>query len=155
MKSKMIKAISIVVLFSLVLSVASCGTYSNKTVRKVSENDPWFDTNIVEVKTGVEEGKKVRDNPNIQLIGMDDNYYVIKTGGTYELPPDNERDATFNFNDYTYSILGIIDRKTNQTVNSIDLKKDFTASEYTIDELYYLDGKITLKTNSVERDYDP
>ena len=139
-----------------ILLVTSCSfVNTSKEVRKIKADDPWFNVNNIEVDTGVEEGKKVRDNPNIQLIGMDDNYYVIKTGGTYELPPDNERDATFNFNDYTYSILGIIDRKTNQTVNSIDLKKDFTASEYTIDGLYYLDGKITLKTNSAERDYDP
>lgn len=38
MKNIAIKAISIAILFSLVLSIASCGNHSNKTAKKITDD---------------------------------------------------------------------------------------------------------------------
>lgn len=51
------KAVSVVMMLSLLLPIASCGQQPKKSTKIISEDDPWFNTNIIEVDTGVEAGR--------------------------------------------------------------------------------------------------
>ena len=139
-----------------ILLVTSCSFVNNtKTRRKITKDDPWFDTNIIEVKTGAEEGKTV-STYNHRFVGSDEQYYVILTTGDYEYPPEDEIDwNTFDAKDYKFQYIAVVDKETYQTVNEIDINKDMTSSEYWIDNVYFMNGIITVKTNLNERDYDP
>ena len=91
MKKVLFKIISLMLIFALAVSIASCGFHSNKKVRKILEDDPWFDANIMEIETGVDEGRNTgwlyQD-----FIGSDDSYYIIESRGDYDYPPDDEID---------------------------------------------------------------
>ena len=149
------RIISAALAFTLVLQLTACGNKTKKASRKITEDSPWFDANITTVKTGVEESRETALS-SIRFVGKDDDYYVIRADGNYKIPDEDEIDwNTFDFNDYQFSIASVADRKTNQIISTIDLKKDLTASEYRVDNVFYLDGKIMAKTSLKERDYDP
>ena len=152
MKNTTIKAISIAILFSLVLSVASCGTLSNKTVRKISEDSPWFDTNIIEVKTGADEGR-LANHIYHEFIGSDEQYYILYTGGHYETTEEEENADNFAYNDYNFYYIAVVDRNTKQTITTIDLRKDLSTYEYP-SNTYYSNGIITVQSDGNVRDYD-
>ena len=156
MKRNLYRFCSSVLIFSTVLSVSSCGKLSDKNVKKISEDDPWFDTNIIDVDTGAEKGRALGSWLTHFFIGMDDQYYIIETRGDYQTPPEDKIDwETYNYKDYQFDYLAVIDRNTKQTVNTIDIKKDLTSSEYHVDNAYYIKGIITVSTSIKERDYDP
>lgn len=141
---------------ALILFTSCSFVNTSKNARKITSDNPWFNVDVFEVDTGVDKNRNVRDRYSMNLfVGMDDKYYVINTGGAYEYTQEETEKADFDINAYNFSVIGVIDRNTNQTVNSFDPKKDFSGSDYKIDSIYYLDGKITVKTNSAERDYDP
>ena len=143
-------------LAAIILFTSCSFVNTAKNARKITVDDPWFNVNVFDVDTGVDKNRNVKERYEIdRFVGMDDKYYVINTGGTYEITEEESEKADFDFNAYTFSVIGVIDRATNQTVNSFDPKNDFSNSDYTIDAIYYSDGKITVKTNSAERDYDP
>ena len=138
-----------------ILLVTSCSFAKTSDTRRVKADDPWFNTNIIEVKSGADENK-VMSLLNYQFVGMDDNYYIIRTSGDYEMPPDDEIDwDNYNQKDYRFCYIAVIDRKTSQTVNTIDLLKDLTVSENFVKDAYYSNGIIIAKTNLAKRDYDP
>ena len=152
------KAVSVVMMFSLLLPIASCGQQPKKSTKIISEDDPWFNTNIIEVDTGVEAGRNTIW-PNSYYAGSDENYYIIFSSGKYEIPNDELEGLSWEEQEdkYGYRLISVVDRKTNKTINIIDVKKDFPdiSIESHVDNVYYSDGKITVNTNSKERDYDP
>ena len=152
------KAVSVVMMLSLLLPIASCGQQPKKSTKMISEDDPWFNTNIIEVDTGVEAGRNTIW-PNSYYAGSDENYYIIFSSGKYEVPNDELEGLSWEEQEdkYGYRLISVVDRKTNKTVNIIDVKKDFPdiSIESHVDNVYYSDGKITVNTNSKERDYDP
>ena len=90
------------------------------------------------------------------FIGMDDKFYIIETRGNYQTPPADEIDwETYDSSDYKFDYLAVVDRSTSLTVNTIDVKKDITSSELSVDNAYFRNGKITVNTKTKERDYDP
>lgn len=152
------KAVSVVMMFSLLLPIASCGHQPKKSTKMIAEDDPWFNTNIIEVDTGVEAGRNTVW-PNSYYAGSDENYYVIFSSGKYEVPNDELEGLSWAEQEdkYGYRLVSVVDRKTNKTINIIDVKKDFTDIniESHVDNVYYSEGKITVNTNFKERDYDP
>ncbi len=155
--NRIIKTVSVVVVFSMTLSIASCDKKpaEKKAAKIITEDSPWFDSEIIEVDTGVDKDRNVTVYNN-SFVGSDDDYYVIYSGGNYASPPEDEIDwNTYDWNDYYYNFVSIVDRNTHQTVRTIDLRKDFTASDIHIDTVSYSDGIITAKTQIKERDYDP
>lgn len=152
------KAVSVVMMFSLLLPIASCGQQPKKSTKIISEDDPWFNTNIIEVDTGVEAGRNTIW-PNSYYAGSDENYYIIFSSGKYEVPNDELEGLSWAEQEdkYGYRLVSVVDRKTNKTINIIDVKKDFTDIniESHVDNVYYSEGKITVNTNFKERDYDP
>lgn len=156
MKHLVVKGISAILLVSIMLSVISCGYHSNKNARKISEDDPWFTSNIIEVDTGVEKDRAIGSWLYHNFIGMDDKFYIIETRGNYQTPPADEIDwETYDSSDYKFDYLAVVDRSTSLTVNTIDVKKDITSSELSVDNAYFRNGKITVNTKTKERDYDP
>ena len=152
------RIMSVILMLSLLLPIASCGQQPKKSTKIISEDDPWFNTNIIEVDTGVEAGRNTIW-PNSYYAGSDENYYVIFSSGKYEIPNDELEGLSWEEQEdkYGYHLISVVDRKTNKTINIIDVKKDFPdiSIESHVDNVYYSEGKITVKTNSKERDYDP
>ena len=135
-----------------VLAISSCAFIKPENVRKISEDDPWFDTNIVEVKTGAES--RITGNIYNEYIGSDDQYYVFYTGGHYVTTEEEENSADFYYNDHNFYFVSVVDKDSTQTVNTIDLKKDLARYENP-QNTYYSNGIITVQSDSKVRDYDP
>lgn len=158
MSKAYMRIMSVILMLSLLLPIASCGQQPKKSTKIIAEDDPWFNTNIIEVDTGVEAGRNTIW-PNSYYAGSDENYYVIFSSGKYEVPNDELEGLSWEEQEdkYGYRLISVVDRKTNKTINIIDVKKDFPdiSIESHVDNVYYSEGKITVKTNSKERDYDP
>ena len=156
MKRMIVKTLSVALLLAMAAATASCGRKTNKEIRKISEDSPWFDANIIEVETGAEKGRAAGSWLNQSCVASDDQYYYLETRGEYQIPPDDKIDwETYNYRDYQFDYIAVVDRNTKQTVNTIELKKDLTVSETFVDNIYLNNGKLTAKTNLKERDYDP
>ena len=155
MKKRMVRAVTVILLLAMAVSLASCGRKTNKKIRKIEEGSPWFNAKIIDVDTGADKGRALGSGYHTQFIGMDDQYYIIETRGDYQRPTEDEIDKeTFDYNSYSFTYIAVVDRSTNKTVNTIDVRKDLTVSEYFVDSVYYKEGKITVKTELKERDYD-
>ena len=142
------KSVSVILMISMVLSISSCGNHSSKNARKISEDDPWFNTQIINVDTGADEGRNV-DFSQFSLKGSNEQYYVIYTIGRYQTKPNEGLDY------FTY--ISVVDKTTKQTVASFDPTVGFSNYDH-VDDVYLSDGKITVKVSgehNEERDYDP
>ena len=156
MKGITVKAVSVALLLAMAVSAASCGRKTNKKIRKISEDSPWFNAKIIDVETGTEKGRPLGSWLYQRLAGMDDKYFIIETRGDYQEPPAGDAAwETFNYHDYQFDIIAVVDRSTGKTVNTMEAERDFTASEDFPENVYYKDGKLTIKTALKERDYDP
>ena len=147
-KSKKALAFSIAVL----LLFTSCSfANSSDNTGKISKNTPWFTSETYDIDLGL---KKDRDiyYPNLFFLGADEKYYVVCAEGSYV--EENADLPTFE----EFLTVKVINRNTKQTVNTVNIKRDLdkNSGEYINTEAsFYMDGKITVKTNSNERDYDP
>lgn len=135
-----------------VLLFSSCTFIKPENVRKISKDDPWFDTDIIEVETGAES--RITGSTYNEYIGSDDQYYILYTGGHYVTTEEEENSADFYYNDYNFYFVAVVDKNTKQTVTTIDLKKDLARYEYP-QNTYYSNGIITVQSDSKVRDYDP
>ena len=144
---------------SAILLFTSCSFVNTpKQPRKITEDTPWFDSIIIDVDSGADPDRELESCYH-EFAGADEKYIVILTSGHYKQPPEEEIDwNTYNYNDYNFSAVSVIDRKTCEVVNTIALTdaidKDVITSE-SIEAAVYFEGTITIKTNSEERDYDP
>ncbi|MDO4423134.1 MAG: extracellular solute-binding protein [Eubacteriales bacterium] len=144
---------------SAILLFTSCSFIKTpKQPRKITEDTPWFESVIIDVDSGADPDRKL-ESCYQDFSGSDEKYIVVLTTGRYEQPPEEEIDwNTYNYNDYNFSTVSVIDRKTCEVVNTIDLTdvidKDVSTYEC-IDATVYSEGKIIVKTNSKERVYDP
>ena len=139
MRKIIAKTVSVALVCAMAATVASCGETkkAGKEIRKISEDSPWFDASITDVETGAEKGRETGTWLYQQFVASDDQYYFIETSGEYQLPPDNMIDVkTLNYRDYQFDYIAVVDRNTKQTVNTIDLKKDLTASEPFTDNIF-------------------
>ncbi len=159
MNKKYMQLQSLILVFAVTLSCASCGKdpKAKKEGRKITEDTPWFNANIIEVDTGVDKDRNIGASMS-SFTGSDEDLYVIYTGGMYALSLEEEEDVndyeTYT-NNYSFDFVSVIDRKTSQTINVFDPTEDFTASDVNIKNISYIDGVITVRTNLKERDYDP
>ena len=158
MKRFICKAGAVLLLVSMMLSIASCGKKKNaKKATVVAEDTPWFDINTIDVDSGADPEKEI-ESVNHEFCGSDDKYLVVRSSGRYMEPPEDEIDwDNYDFNSYKFSVIAVIDRNKMETVNTIDLYNVLDTEQHTyevVDAATYADGKITVKTNSKERDYD-
>ena len=145
----------------LALSVAalllftSCSfVNTNDDADKVSKNTPWFTAVTYDIDLGLKADKEIYE-PNLYFWGEDDKYLVACAEGSYLETPG----AVPEYEEFLKIM--VIDRNTKQAINTINVNKDLDKSsgeygEYiSADSSYYVDGKITVKTNINERYYDP
>ena len=132
-----------------ILLLTSCSfVNTSKNTRKVKADDPWFNTQIIDVDTGADEGRNV-DYSQFSMKGSNEQYYVIYTIGRYQTMPDEGID---NFN-----TIAVVDKTTKQTVAVIDPTIGFSNYDH-VDDVYLSGGKITVKVSGEhdeERYYDP
>ena len=132
-----------------ILLFTSCSfVNTSKNARKVKADDPWFNTQIINVDTGADEGRNV-DFSQFSLKGSNEQYYVIYTIGRYQTKPNEGPDH------FTY--ISVVDKTTKQTVASFDPTVGFSNYDH-VDDVYLSDGRITVKVSgehNEERDYDP
>lgn len=144
------KGIAVVLTVSVLISLASCSKQTPAKERKIiSADSPWFNAETIEVSTGVDADRDV-DYVYHDVVGSDEQYYILYTFGMYKTPTYDEIDwTTYDYNDYNFDIISVIDRETLQTVSTISF------DDYIGDKAYYQDGKITVKEGKNENDYDP
>lgn len=161
MRNAFIKAVSATLVLSVALSAASCGEKpgnSSREIRKISEDTPWFEAGTITVDSGADPDKEV-EYCYQHFAGSDEKLLVVFTQGRYREPPRNEIDwDTYNYNEANFAVIAVIDRDTDSVVNTINLTngidKGLTSFEH-VDTASYMNGKVTVKTTSKERDYDP
>ena len=145
MKRIMTKAVTALLAFSMVLSVASCskkkGGNKGNSGRKITDDTPWFDTVIYDVDQGFDQSREVEYTYS-RFAGSDDENIVILTNGNYKLP-DNIDWSNYNYSDYSFSVLSIVDRATKKTVKTIDINKELGPDDYA-ENARYRDGKVTI-----------
>ena len=156
MNKNFIRLLSLLLVSSMILSIASCGkknssnTSESHSGKKISEDSPWFNSMEIEIDLGVDQSRPV-DYIGPNFAGADDKYIVVFTSGYYKMPANNGTDKEMlDNNDYALSFLSVYDRAANKTINIIDLKKSLTADGFT-DVVSYSDG--TIKVNTVS--YNP
>lgn len=144
------KGIAVVLTVSVLISLASCSKQTPAKERKIiSAESPWFNAETIEVSTGVDADRDV-DYVYHDVVGSDEQYYILYTFGMYKTPTYDEIDwTTYDYNDYNFDIISVVDRETLQTVSTITLDSEYYG------EPRYSDGKITVKWGQQEIDYDP
>ena len=158
MKRIVCRFISVLLTASMLLSVSACGKKKNsKKATVIAEDTPWFDINTIDVDSGADPDKDI-ESVYQEFCGSDDKYLVVRSSGRYMEPPEDEIDwDNYDYNSFNFSVIAVIDRNKMETVNTIDLynglNTDILSYEH-VDAATYADGKITVKTNSKERDYD-
>ena len=148
------KAVSLAMILSLLLPIASCSQQNSDDERRVSKNTPWFTSATYDIDIGTDHDRELEDNDfTVDLVGVDEKLLVVRTCGQYE---GTMNQKNVNWNDYTFDLVSIIDRNTKEVVNTIDVQStlDELASEYVVKPTYS-QGVITIKTTQKETDYDP
>ena len=150
MKSTATKITSVVLAASMALSFAACSkqgkTGGNGDDRetshsgdKIAADTPWFNSKVTTFKPEVDDSKPL-EYCYSNLSGVDDDYIVVMTTGYYKMPNGNDIDwENFNYNEYSINQISVLDRKTYETVNTIDLAEGLSANSF-IDTVTYRDG---------------
>ena len=99
---------------SVLISLASCSKQTRAKERKIiSADSPWFNAETIEVSTGVDADRDV-DYVYHNVVGSDEQYYILYTFGTYKTPTYDEIDwTTYDYNDYNFDIISVVDRDTS------------------------------------------
>ena len=114
MNKKYMQLQSLILVFAVTLSCASCGKDPKvkKEGRKITEDTPWFNANIIEVDTGVDKDRNIGASMS-SFTGSDEDLYVIYTGGMYALSLEEEEDVndyeTYT-NNYSFDFVSVIDQ---------------------------------------------
>lgn len=134
------KTLSLVLMLAVLLPAASCGmNNSEKTVRKIAAEDPWFDAKVYEIEPDLDKGGKEINYKTQWLAGADDKYIVVFSQGSYIRPENNE---VYSEIDYRYFLATVIDRNSGAKVNTIDYGQYLSGNGY-IQDVKYFNGKIT------------
>ena len=163
-----VKAVSVTLILTMALSAAACGKKGSgngksRSGETITADSPWFNTKIFHFDPELDGSKKV-NRMSQRLLEIDDDKLLILTSGDYEYEMEFIDYDEVNCNDYDIETVTVIDRATNQTIQTLDLTKDLKPNS----QIYgteYSNGKITTKygSNSEEeedyiyfsRDFDP
>ena len=158
MKEKSVKIISAALVCAIALSAAACGKKKEEngvganevshSGRKITGDSPWFECSKTEVKLSFNPDKQVQ-SAYTTIAGCDDDYIVVLTNGNYKTP-DNMNWEKYSNKDFGIALYTVVDRKTKQTVKTIDMMDVIGPSDY-IQSTKYENGKITAKCAG----YDP
>ena len=150
MKRISVKILSLILAASVALPIAACNKKGSKareksrSGQKITADSPWFDSNIVLIPPAKLESKKGKtvEYTSQMLAGLDDNYIAIFTNGNYKLPSGNNINwDNFDYNEYMINLVTVMDRKTNKTINTINMTPDLPRNS-NIEKVSLSDGKI-------------
>lgn len=153
MKSTATKITSVVLAASMALSFAACSKQgktggsgddreTSHSGDKIAADTPWFNSKVTTFKPDIDDSKPL-EYCYSNLSGVDDDYLVVMTTGYYKMPNGNDIDwENFNYNEYSINQISVLDRKTYETVNTIDLAEGLSTNSY-IDTVTYRDGKLS------------
>ena len=110
------KTVSVILLFSIVLSIASCSSDNSKR-KKVSADSPWYDAEIIDFKPETRTDKQVSDLRSV-LAGSDEDYIVVYSEGEYRLPDNADE---LDYRDSHIKLVTLMDWGTKQNVKTLDL----------------------------------
>ena len=144
MKKKLCRFVALVLVFAMALSIASCGKGNKKNAEIISEDDPWFDSEVIKIDVGLDTTRML-GNFNINMAGADEKNIVIVASGSYR-SADGSDDID---NADNFVLISVLDQSTKQ-VRRIDLSGEFTATDF-INETSYKNGILSLTVNH----YDP
>ena len=135
---KLYKAIALVLLFSIALSVASCGAKEQGgKAKKISSDSPWYDAEVIPFKLETKKNKVVY-GLNYYLLGADDKYIAVYSNGAYDVAQWTD---DVKYEDWLISFVTLIDRTTKKTVKSINLLDYLGRYEYPWNASY-CNGKV-------------
>lgn len=158
MKRLNLRIISALLAASMALSFAACNKQEKKSGSgrsgqeshsgdKISADTPWFDGKVLNVDIPLNDSREV-EYTYPTLAGVDENYIVVLLNGYFKMPNGNDINwDTFSYNDYSINVLGVVDRKTNEVVNTIDLAKDLPKNGY-IEGASYENGTATVRCST-------
>ena len=143
---KLYKAIALVLLFSIALSVASCrAKEQGGKAQKISSDSPWYDAEVIPFKLETKKNKVV-NGMNYYLLGADDKYIAVYSNGAYDVAQWTD---DVEYEDWLISFVTLIDRTTKKTVKSIDLLDYLGRYEYPMNASY-CNGKILAYVESTD-----
>ncbi len=146
MKRIFTKAVTALLAFSMLMSVASCSSKKksgsgSRSGKKISEDTAWYDSQVYDLDQGLDKEREV-EYAFSSFVGSDEDNIILLTYGNYKIP-DNIDWTTYNYSDYEISVLSIIDRATKKTIKNIDMS-DMLGSEDYVDNARYTNGKVTV-----------
>lgn len=143
---KLHKAIALVLLLSIALSVVSCGAKEQGgKAKKISSDSPWYDAEVIPFKLETKKNKVV-NGLNYYLLGADDKYIAVYSNGAYDVAQWTD---DVKYEDWLISFVTLIDRTTKKTVKSIDLLDYLGRYEYP-KNASYCNGKILAYVESTD-----
>ena len=136
------KTVAVILLLSVVLSIASCSSDKSKN-KKVSADSPWYDAEIIDFKPETRTDKTISSMYS-RLAGSDEDYIAVYSEGEYRVAENVDE---LDYRDCHIEIVSLIDRKTKQTVKTIDLVKVLGPYDNTFN-VNYTNGIITIYGDS-------
>lgn len=144
MKKILFRFVTLVLVFAMAMSVASCGNGKKKNAEIINEDDPWFDSEVTKIDLGLDTTRML-GGYLINMAGADEKNIVIVASGSYRADDgSDDYDKAENF-----VLVSVFDQATKQ-VKKIDLSNEFTATDF-INDTSYKDGILSLTVNH----YDP
>ena len=154
MKKISVKAVSILLAASVMTSLAACRKEESNirndgsnSGQKITSDTPWYNSNVIEVKAGIDPGRKI-EYANSRAVGADDKNVIVYTGGLYKTPDDNNVDwENLDYSDYMLATISVVDRKTGATVKDMDLVP-VIGNEGHVDSARYENGQVIAMVSS-------
>ena len=117
------------------------GRTNRHNIKKISDNDPWYDSKAVTIDLGINTGKPI-SNYSVKLAGCDEKLLIIYVDGEYlnsaeDSKGGNEEDA--------FAYIKILNREINE-VKTVDMMPALNGWSY-VEGVAFRDGKLTLKGN--------
>ncbi|MBQ6017222.1 MAG: extracellular solute-binding protein [Clostridiales bacterium] len=134
----------------MLVPLTSCkkkgGSDKSHSGDKITSDTPWFDSKVIDISPEIDQSKKLQYAYS-QLAGTDDKYIAVYTSGSYEYPTGNIDWETFDYTEYQFETLTVIDRNTGEIVNTMDMESFMKDGEY-VNGATYVDGKLTINSTT-------
>lgn len=155
MKKLSCKVITCALVAAMVLPVVACNKKSGQEKakspagKKISADSPWFEDSMIKVKPELDLKKEIEYIQH-NIAGVDENYMVIHSSGSYKMPGgDNINWQAIDLRDYAINTISVFDRNSGKIVSTFDITSELPKNGY-IEKVTYKDGKVT----AVATEYD-
>ena len=137
-----LKATSVLLITSVLLSVVSCSKKKERVREVITADTPWYESKTIKLDCGFDNDAKVQYCSQ-KYIGSDDKNYFIYSYGEYVVPADVDWE-NYDYTAYRFNWISVVDKATGEFVKKIDLKNVEGAYDY-VSSAWCSDGKITLR----------